>query len=450
MESPDPPATMRLVGVTTRSDPLDAFTYTYADATPRITGITSTQGPAFAMSYYGPTGDELLQQITATTNTGGSLNQFGYIYNADDLITSFSVASPSSQTTTYIFDKANRLISASGSAQDSYGYDAASNILSMTGGGTQQNFAYTSTNAISSGAYDPNGSPLSLGGVTYAWDGANRLVSFAEASGRSSTFTYDGLGHLVRIVDQTNGTVTADHSYFWCGAVRCLAHDNTQSGSPVSTQYFSQGMIAAGVSYYYERDKLGSVRELVTASGGVAVQYDYDPYGNPTTLSGSGTSDVGYAGYFHHAASGLDFTMYRAYDPSHARWSNRDPAGEVGGINRYAYARGNPLRWSDPLGLCPPGYDPTTGGLNGQTQAALDTWNNALDDVANDVAAGNQSKKTDDIETANWAAAKYDYYIGQGPNPGVAPDHEPPPSLPPPQLAPVPISPLPIPPISID
>jgi RHS repeat-associated protein len=132
--------------------------------------------------------------------------------------------------------------------------------------------------------------------------------------------------------------------------VRCLAHDNTQSGSPVSTQYFDQGAIIGGTAYYYVRDELGSVMQLVTSTGTIASQFTYDPYGNRTTVSGT-ASDIGYAGYFSHAVSGLDFTLYRAYDPTHARWLNRDPIGESGGINLYAYATGNPISNRDPTGL---------------------------------------------------------------------------------------------------
>jgi hypothetical protein len=39
--------------------------------------------------------------------------------------------------------------------------------------------------------------------------------------------------------------------------------------------------------------------------------------------------DIGYAGYFYHAVSGLNFALYRAYDPVHARWLNRDPIGAL-------------------------------------------------------------------------------------------------------------------------
>jgi RHS repeat-associated protein len=235
-----------------------------------------------------------------------------------------------------------------------YGYDHASNLLSITPNGATQSFAYTSTNSITSGSYDSNGSPTVLSGNSYKWDGANRVVGFANsANNTGSSFTYDGLGRLVRVVDTHAGAVTADHSYTWCGNVRCLAHDNTQSGSPVSTQYFDQGAIIGGTSYYYVKDQLGSVTHLVTNAGSVASQYTYDPYGNQTTVSGTVVSDIGYAGYFTHAASGLDFAMYRAYDPVHARWLNRDPIGEAGGTNLYGYVGGNPVSDTDPLGWCP-------------------------------------------------------------------------------------------------
>jgi hypothetical protein len=59
--------------------------------------------------------------------------------------------------------------------------------------------------------------------------------------------------------------------------VRCVAHDNMESGSPVSTQYFSQGVIANGTPLYYVKDRLGSVTQLVSNSGSATAQYAYDP-----------------------------------------------------------------------------------------------------------------------------------------------------------------------------
>jgi RHS repeat-associated protein len=79
-------------------------------------------------------------------------------------------------------------------------------------------------------------------------------------------------------------------------------------------------------------------------------------------VTGTATSDIGYAGYFYHPGSGLEFALFRAYDPTHARWLNRDPIAESGGINLYAYVNGNPIKYVDPTGLiCT--YNQTTGSM---------------------------------------------------------------------------------------
>ena len=343
--------------ITSAGNPLDTFIYSYSDGTSRISGVTSNSGPTSAMTYFGPTGDELLQQMNITTHSGGtSLAQFGYLYNADDNVTSNTISAPAAQTTTYTYDTANRLLTGlySGSTpQYSYGYDAASNLTSITPNGPTQSYTYNAVNDITAGSYDANGSPTSLGGKAYKWDGANRIVKFSNAANNTaSSYTYDGLARLVRIVDTHGGVITADHSYTWCGSTRCLAHDNTQTNSPVSTQYFAQGAIISATPYYYIQDRLGSVTALISSSGSITAQYAYDPYGNRTTVSGTLVSDIGYAGYFNHSVSGLEFALFRAYDPTHARWLNRDPIGEDGGLNLYAYVRANTISETDPLGLC--------------------------------------------------------------------------------------------------
>ena len=337
------------------TNPLDTFNYGYSDGTSRVTSITSSSGPNTSLTYVPPqmTGGEQLQQVTFAPNVGmTNLAQFTYTYNADQLVTSLATALT---TTDYFYDAANRLTSAvpGTGTSNSYQYDYASNLTAITSGSSTQPYSYTSTNEITSESYDANGSPTVVGSVTYKWDGDNRLVRYTNPStNTSSSFVYDGLSRLVRVVDANTqtGTITADHSYLWCGANRCLAHDNLMGGA-VSTQYFAQGEILSGTGYYYVTDQLGSIQQLVSASGTIVTQYAYDPYGNQSTVvGGTVASDFGYAGYFNHAASGLNFTRNRAYDPVHARWINRDPIGEAGGINLYAYVGGNPLTYRDPSG----------------------------------------------------------------------------------------------------
>ncbi|MBS2010083.1 MAG: hypothetical protein JST01_23745 [Cyanobacteria bacterium SZAS TMP-1] len=100
-----------------------------------------------------------------------------------------------------------------------------------------------------------------------------------------------------------------------------------------------------------QRDHQGSIREMTDNSGNIVAQYAYDPYGNATKLQGSMDSDFQYAGYYYHPRSGLSLTLNRAYSPVLGRFINRDPIGEEGGVNLYAYCENNPIGFHDPSGL---------------------------------------------------------------------------------------------------
>lgn len=267
----------------------------------------------------------------------------------------------SALVTLYGYDRSNRLVSATlgtdvrppkatQTPQFSYGYDPASNVTSITAAGATRSQPVTVTNALAAGTYDANGNLTALDGVAYRWDAANRLIAVVKGA-QESAFTYDGLSRMVRIVEKTGGVVTADHSYVWCGEVRCLERDNLQTGSPVTKRYFAQGFRAGSQSFYYVMDMLGSVRAVVDATGAVRARYDYDPYGNRTKLAGDVDADMGYAGLFQHGPSGLALAVYRAYDPTRGRWLNRDPIGERGGLNLYGYVDATPLVRTDPNGL---------------------------------------------------------------------------------------------------
>jgi len=103
---------------------------------------------------------------------------------------------------------------------------------------------------------------------------------------------------------------------------------------------------------------------VADSSGTVQARYDYDSYGNATKVSGSIDSDFQYAGYYYHSPSNLNLTLYRAYDPTIARWISRDPIEENGGINLYGYVIGSPVNMVDLDGLTPtpPPFPPPGGG----------------------------------------------------------------------------------------
>jgi RHS repeat-associated protein len=60
---------------------------------------------------------------------------------------------------------------------------------------------------------------------------------------------------------------------------------------------------------------------------------------------------VNYAGYIRDGATGLLLARNRWYEPLAGRWTTRDPAGYVDGLDLYLYVRGNPWSLVDPTGL---------------------------------------------------------------------------------------------------
>ncbi len=112
-------------------------------------------------------------------------------------------------------------------------------------------------------------------------------------------------------------------------------------------------------------DATGTIVALVDASTGqVAASYRYDLWGNPLSASGAaaGACPFGFAGMYRDGETGLYHTPNREYNPVQHRWLTRDPSGESGGVNLYAYCGNDPVNRSDPTGLvAPPAFKVNQG-----------------------------------------------------------------------------------------
>ncbi len=171
----------------------------------------------------------------------------------------------------------------------------------------------------------------------------------------------------LRVTFRSSSAVISTKKFVWCGNNICEERDGT--GANVTKRFFSEGerQIQGGglvADYFYTRDHLGSIREAITSSGAVMARYDYDPYGNQIVLSGALHTDFAYTGYYYHAPSGLNLTLYRAYNPELGRWISRDPMGDAEmnqGPNLYWYVRNDPIDAIDPLGLATKTFIKTDG-----------------------------------------------------------------------------------------
>jgi RHS repeat-associated protein len=228
---------------------------------------------------------------------------------------------------------------------------------------------------------DANGNLTNDGnGKTYTYDAMNRMVSVTQGSNVTG-YVYDGFGH--RVQETSNGTITKQ--WVWCGGViPCEERDGSNN---VTKRFYPHGEQINGTNYYFTRDHEGSIREMTNSSGALVARYDYDPFGRRTLVSGTDLADFGFTHFYYDQASGLWFSRTRAYDPNLARWLSRDPIGEDGGINLYAFVENNPINYLDPYGL-----DARTAALEwGESETAAggaETIGGGPEDPVADIVAG--------------------------------------------------------------
>jgi len=102
-------------------------------------------------------------------------------------------------------------------------------------------------------------------------------------------------------------------------------------------------------------DGNGNVTGLVDGSSGeVKAAYEYDPYGQILRATG----DYAKENPFRFStkwqdATGLHYYGLRYYNADTGRFQNRDPIGEQGGLNLYAFVGNDPINQWDVLGMFP-------------------------------------------------------------------------------------------------
>lgn len=217
------------------------------------------------------------------------------------------------------------------------------------------------TTCLGSNAYDLAGNLENNGGVTYTYDAENRLI----ATG-STSYIYDGDGN--RIEKCTTGTgpgtcsTTATGTIYWLHAGGGTLAESNLGGNWTAAYGLVRGQIVSRVDlpstvvHYYYHDHLNSTSIVTDAVGNIQNESDYYPYGGEMVITGSDSNRYKFTGKERDNESGLDNFGKRYFGSSLGRFVTPDPDDDSGiekdpqSWNRYAYARNNPLRFTDPNG----------------------------------------------------------------------------------------------------
>ncbi len=128
------------------------------------------------------------------------------------------------------------------------------------------------------------------------------------------------------------------------------------------------GMFRGGKLYAVHTDHLGTPRVVKDDQRRPVWQWPYSAFGDnkptgpliearkpPTQLSATKPIEFGlrFPGQYEDADAGLNYNLFRWYHSKGGRFTQADPVGARGGLNRFAYVEGNPLSYIDPKGLSP-------------------------------------------------------------------------------------------------
>jgi len=210
--------------------------------------------------------------------------------------------------------------------------------------------------------HDANGNMTNDGTNSYSWDAEDRLTKITYSPTNYTIFNYDMFSRIVGIEETVTGVVTSTKQFVWLPTndVDVDVDDSNQSYQPAEERdnsgaltktFHSQGQVNSVTKYFYLKDHLNSVKVTTDSSTNPVSIRMFNAFGKANIVSETVSPDFGFAGYYFHSRSGLNFTLARAYNSTLGRFTNRDPIKEDGGINLYAYSNNNPVNETDPSGL---------------------------------------------------------------------------------------------------
>jgi RHS repeat-associated protein len=239
-----------------------------------------------------------------------------------------------------------------------YGFDASGNLTTTPSGATgiydkaRELTSSTLSGTTTSYTYSADGQRLSArqGSTTVAsgtWNGAHQLTTYSDSAANMTAASYNGNGLRASATFSS-----ASQAFTWNTATTVpeLLMDSTNAFLyAASDTPAEQVNLSTGTVTYLVNDALGSVRGIVSSTGGLTASSSYDAWGNSATTGGlTSYTPFGYAGAYSDP-TGLLYLINRYYDPATGQFTSIDPLVSQT-ATPYAYAGGDPISNNDPSG----------------------------------------------------------------------------------------------------
>jgi RHS repeat-associated protein len=335
-----------------------------------LTGATaSITDPTGNVTSYG---HDSLGRLSSQSTTGATACSncvlLTYTHNAagNKISSTASYAGQTATTTTYAYDALSRITGytpPTPTQSQTYAWNATPDRTSIQiGTNDPVTTAYDAASrpvTDASHASDANGRVTRLPGsqsgeiLTLAWDPLGRLTSATSSLGGTTSYTYDSLD---RLVSSTTGEVSTDFAYV--GLSDALATVTAGStvvdvGSDADGSALFEYNVTSGLPTYLGHNDHGDTAFTTDATGALAAQATYDPFGN---VSGSPSIPAGirWQGSWRDSTSGLYYVVARWYDPVSGAFLSQDPVEQSPASPQsrdvYAYAAADPVNLVDPDG----------------------------------------------------------------------------------------------------
>ncbi len=256
--------------------------------------------------------------------------------------------------------------------QQNYTYDTGNNLTNLShqakSNAWQQTISIHPSNnrgtqtQQSTSDFDANGNLLTLDNIgTLNWYYNNTLNKLTKTDKLNTIqyYVYDYQGRRVRTVIESDQKTQSQRDYL--PALDISTNQAKQQsrtlhiGTHILSESSKDNTLNPNQTRYQLTNHLQSnTLELDDKAQTLSYEHYY-PYGGTTIIAGKDKTQVQqkryrYTGKEKDDRSDLSYYGARYLAPWMARWTSPDSAGAVDGLNLYAYAGNNPLKYIDPTG----------------------------------------------------------------------------------------------------